>query len=354
MSDKNLTPRQKHILSRIRVGIPYALRDIILFFSDSENSPSVATLKRDLSSLCEMGFLKLSGYKESSSYSLTDKGIIFCPLDAKEYCDIEIDKRNGNRSYSFNLFKSIPPNLFSAEELKQFESATEKYVSAGEGVSEVLRKKELERFIIELSWKSSKIEGNTYSLLDTERLLREGIRAEGHTEEEATMIINHKNAFQYILDDLDCYKEPSIKKIEEIHGILIHQLGVPQGIRNRLVRITGSLYSPLDVHTQIEEAVNTLLQHISRMNDPYSKSLLALLGIAYIQPFEDGNKRTSRLAANAVLLANELAPLSYRSVDEVSYKEAMLVFYERNSIHPIREIFIEQYFFACENYLVKR
>lgn len=168
------------------------------------------------------------------------------------------------------------------------------------------------------------------------------------------MIINHKNAFQYILEDLVSYKDLSIKKIIEIHGILIDKLGVSQGIRNRLVRITGSIYSPLDLQSQIEESLIQLIKKLGSMTDPYSKALLALTGISYIQPFEDGNKRTSRLVANAVLLAHGLAPLSYRSVDEISYKEAILVFYERNSILPIREIFIEQYMFACENYLVSR
>jgi Fic family protein len=354
MSHKDLNHRQKLILASFRVGMSYALRDINLFFSDSEDSPSSATLRRDLSALCELGYLKLSGTRKSSSYTLTDMGIIYCPLNAKEYCSTEIDKRNGNKYFNFDFFENMPLALFSREELEKLEHATEKYVSAGVGASEVVRKKELERFIIELSWKSSKIEGNTYSLLDTERLLREGIKAEGHTEEEADMIINHKNAFQYILEDISSYRDLSIAKLDDIHGILIHKLGVSRGIRNRVVRITGSLYSPLEVQSQIVESLDKLIQQVSKMTDPYSKALLTLIGVAYIQPFEDGNKRTSRLLANAVLLAHELAPLSYRSVEEVTYKEAMLVFYERNSILSIKEIFTEQYFFACDNYLVKR
>ncbi len=88
------------------------------------------------------------------------------------------------------------------------------------------------------------------------------------------------------------------------------------------------------------------------MKSPYAKALLTLLGISYIQPFEDGNKRTARLMANAILLAHSCAPLSYRSVDENDYREAMLVFYELNSIMPFKKIFIDQYMFAAENYLV--
>lgn len=354
MSYKSLNSRQKRILTNFSSGVSYALRDINQFFSGPEEPPSPATLRRDLSDLCDLGYLSLKGNRKSSLYNLTVYGLINCPINAKEFCSVEIDKRIGNKTFNFDLFENFSTNLFTDEELKKLEQCTKTYLSAGEDASEVVRKKELERFIIELSWKSSKIEGNTYSLLDTERLLREGIRAEGHSEEEASMIINHKNAFQYILEDLARYKDLSIKKINEIHGIIIDKLGVSQGIRNRLVRITGSIYSPLDLHSQIEESLMQLIKKLASMTDPYSKALLVLAGISYVQPFEDGNKRTSRLVANAVLLAHGLAPLSYRSVDEVSYKEAILVFYERNSILPIREIFIEQYMFACNNYLVSK
>ena len=90
---------------------------------------------------------------------------------------------------------------------------------------------------------------------------------------------------------------------------------------------------------------------IAKMKNPYAKAFLALLGISYIQPFEDGNKRTARLCANAILTAHNCAPLSYRSVDAIGYKECTLVFYEKNSIIPMRDIFIKQYLFACEQYL---
>ena len=92
---------------------------------------------------------------------------------------------------------------------------------------------------------------------------------------------------------------------------------------------------------------------VSRMETSYSKALLALLGISYIQPFEDGNKRTARLMANALLLAHGLAPISYRSIDENDYRESMLVFYELNSVVPFKTIFIDQYVFAARNYLAK-
>lgn len=125
------------------------------------------------------------------------------------------------------------------------------------------------------------------------------------------------------------------------------------GLRKKPIGIIGSIYRPLDNIHQITDALEILGKKIAQTPSPYAKSLLALLGLAYIQPFEDGNKRTNRLMANAILLAHNLAPLSYRSVDENDYREAMLVFYELNSIIPFKKILIEQYDFATKNYAVK-
>ena len=115
----------------------------------------------------------------------------------------------------------------------------------------------------------------------------------------------------------------------------------------------GSKYRPLDNLYQIAEAVGVLSKAVSRISTPYAKALTALLGISYIQPFEDGNKRTGRLMANAILLAGGKSPLSYRSVDENEYREALMAFYELNSLMPFKKIFIGQYNFAAKNYAVK-
>ena len=140
--------------------------------------------------------------------------------------------------------------------------------------------------------------------------------------------------------------------IEEIHKILVKDLNVNYGLRERAVGVTGSIYKPLDNMHQIKEAIESLCKTVNSIESPYVKAMTALLGLSYIQPFEDGNKRTSRLIANAILLANTCAPLSYRSVDEDEYREAILVFYELNSILPFKKIFIEQYIFATNNYAV--
>lgn len=350
MIDKKLNKRQKIVLAKIELNKTYAIGEIFFFFS-GENVPSLATLRRDLKELCDLEFLKQIGKLKNTRYELAIFGIIYNPLDAHDYCAVDLDKRNGNMQYNFSLFEKFPESIFSKEEIIELNEATKLFKDKSQNASETIQRKELERFVIELSWKSSKIEGNTYSLLDTELLLKEGIKAPGHTESEVIMILNHKKAFQYILSTKEKYKNPNIRLIEDINKLLTENLSVSFGLRSKPVGVTGSTYIPLSVPTQIEEALNDLCKAIEKLETPYEKALLALLGVSYIQPFEDGNKRTARFFANAILLTHNSAPLSYRSVDEINFKESILVFYEKNSIIPMQKIFIDQYLFACENYL---
>ncbi|MBU2263718.1 Fic family protein, partial [Patescibacteria group bacterium] len=157
-------------------------------------------------------------------------------------------------------------------------------------------------------------------------------------------------AFKFILNNKEKFKTITKINLEEIHKILIKDLNVKFGFRSKMVGVTGSIYHPLDNIYQISEAVEKLCKSVSKIKNPCAKALLSLLGVSYIQPFEDGNKRTARLITNAILLANNCTPLSYRSVEEKTYREAMLVFYEINSLVPFKKIFLEQYVFATENY----
>ena len=236
--------------------------------------------------------------------------------------------------------------------MKRLEEATDKYKKRTTGISATIQKKELERLVIELSWKSSKIEGNTYTLLDTEKLILENKEAPGHSKDETQMILNHKDAFNYIHSHAAQFKTITRKNLEELHSIIVKGLNVNLGFRSRAVGITGSIYRPLDNIYQIIGAVEELSKTVSKSKTPHAKALMALLGISYIQPFEDGNKRTARLMTNGLLISHSLAPLSYRSVDEEEYKSAVLAFYELNSIMPMKKIFIEQYEFAAENYAI--
>lgn len=317
------------------------------------DSISLVTVKRALSGMAVRKIIITIGSGRALSYKVGIPGRLFADIDARAYCAIEPDRRYGQTRYHHELFAEIPRSLFSQEESKKLKTTTVEYSRRTANLPPAIEKRELERLVIELSWKSSKIEGNTYTLLDTEKLILENKEAVGHPHSEAQMIINHKNAFNFVREHEVFFKAPSRAHIEQLHTILVKDLDVGTGLRERMVGVLGSVYQPLDNVHQIREGLEVLIAAIARTETPYGKALIALLGISYLQPFEDGNKRTARLLANAILLAYGCAPLSYRSVEESEYREAILVFYEVNSIIPFKKIFIDQYDFAARTYAVK-
>ena len=164
------------------------------------------------------------------------------------------------------------------------------------------------------------------------------------------MLLNHKDALDFILDVPDYLKEISLSRIEEIHAILTKELGVECSIRHRRVGITGTNYQPLDNEFQIREALEDSCALINGKSEVFEKALLALVLLSYIQAFTDGNKRTARIISNGILIANRYCPISFRSVDSIDYKKAMLMFYEQNNIAAFKQIFIEQFLFAVKTY----
>jgi len=348
----NLNQRQKKIIAILLRQSGLQSSVILKELTKLGEEISLVTVKRDLSEMVRVGALIEVGSGRYVNYILSTKGRIFFDVDAHEYCSIDPDKRYGLRQYNFDVISSVGDDVFSSEELERIELMTAGYKSKSGALSATIQKKELERFVIELSWKSSKIEGNTYTLLDTEKLIMERKKAEGKTEQEARMILNHKDAFDFIYKKPENFKTITRKNLDELHTILIKDLGIDAGFRKDAVGITGSIYRPLDNIHQINDAVEVLASAISQIKSPYAKALLALIGISYIQPFADGNKRTGRLMADALLLAYGLPPLSYRSTDENDYREATLSFYELNSIIPIKKIFIGQYEFTVQNYKI--
>ncbi len=137
---------------------------------------------------------------------------------------------------------------------------------------------------------------------------------------------------------------------QELHKLLVKKLAIKTNIRKNLVRITGSKYQPLDNQFQIQEALEKFSDLVNYCEEPINKALLSLALLAYIQAFEDGNKRTSRLCANAVLVANSYCPLSFRSINEVEYKKSIILFYEQNNLSYLKNLLIEQFEFAVNNY----
>ena len=315
-------------------------------------APNERTLKRIIAELVQNGDVIVKGKGKATRYSLSAQAQLMMPLNIDTYFIKDIDERKVQESFNFQLIREVLPRvtLFTPEEKIRLESAHKEFLANMETLSDLEYRKEMERLGVDLSWKSSQIEGNTYSLLETDRLLKEKQTAQGKTKEEAVMLLNHKDALDFILDNPDYLKELSVRRLEDIHSILTKELGVGNGIRKRRVGITGTNYRPLDNEFQIREALEDTCQLINGKENVFEKALLILVLLSYIQAFTDGNKRTARISSNAVLIAWGYCPMSFRTVDSVDYKKAMLMFYEQNNIAAFKKIFIEQYDFAVKNY----
>jgi len=187
-------------------------------------------------------------------------------------------------------------------------------------------------------------------LLETERLLKEQETAAGKTRDEATMLLNHKAALDFLLEHPTYVQPLTTARIEHIHSILIKDLDVARNVRLRKLGITGTNYQPLDNEFQIKEALHDTCTLINQRSNVFEKALLALVLISYIQPFADGNKRTARIISNALLIQHQHCPISFRTVDSLDYKKAMLLFYEQNNISAFKRIFVEQFEFAVKTY----
>lgn len=313
---------------------------------------SDATMKRLLLSETEQGNIIVLGTGRSTRYSLSDQAHLTMPLNLDTYFAKDIDEREVQSAFNFELINTQLPNVnvFSIDELEYLNQLQAEFRQHIQEMTETEYRKEMERLGIDLSWKSSQIEGNTYSLLETERLLRESKTADGKTKEEAVMLLNHKEALRFVLDNPDYLQQLSVSRIEDIHALLIKELSVEKGIRRRRVGITGTNYHPLDNEFQIREALEDTCQLINRKTNVFEKALLALVLLSYIQAFMDGNKRTARVTSNAILVANGYCPISFRSVDSIDYKKAMLIFYEQNNLYAFKQIFISQFEFAVREY----
>ena len=315
-------------------------------------APSDSTMKRLLSAAVKEGNIETAGRGPATKYKLTPQAHVTMPLDLATYFDKDIDEREVQESFNFDLIRDVLPKveIFTKEELEVLNDAQMEFEKNTEGMTELEYRKEMERLGVDLSWKSSQIEGNTYSLLETERLLKDKQTASGKTKEEAIMLLNHKDALDFVLDIPDYLKELSVHRIEDIHSILTKELEVERNIRHRRVGITGTNYRPLDNEFQIREALEDTCTLVNGKDNVFEKALLTLVLLSYIQAFVDGNKRTARITSNAVLIANGYCPISFRTVDSIDYKKAMLMFYEQNSIAAFKKIFIEQFLFAVKTY----
>ncbi|MFI3319564.1 MAG: Fic family protein [Rikenellaceae bacterium] len=313
---------------------------------------SYATVRREISKLVADNSLLVTGNRKSSRYSVSPICALLQEIDIATYFEKEVDDRHIIDGYNFELIETLAsiPAIFTKSERERLSELQSEFSENIATLSDNARRKEMDRLGVDLSWKSSQIEGNTYSLLETERLLMEKETAEGKSKDEAVMLLNHKDALDFIIENPDCLSDLSVARVENIHSILTKELNVDRNIRNRRVGITGTNYRPLDNEFQIREALEATCHLVNSRDDVFEKALLLLLLISYIQPFDDGNKRTARITSNAILIANNYCPVSFRSVDSIDYKKAMLTFYEQNNISAFKRIFCEQFEFAVKTY----
>lgn len=349
MNETNVTPRQNLILMLVNHSQGIGRAEIEKKVVDKYPS-SKPTIARDLFALVQKNLIKVSGKGKNTVYLPQVSNPLLRYIDPRQYFTLAVDERSSAFTlFDFTLFDHLH-KLLTEEEIVSINKANKSFIKETQKLPKDIYKKELERFVIELSWKSSRIEGNTYSLLDTETLIKQSIEASGHPREEAIMILNHKAAFDTILMHKEDFKKITLSQITQLHNVLVKGLSITTGIRNKLVGITGTTYRPLDNSFQIKEALEKVIEAINISPYPLEKALIAITFISYIQAFADGNKRTGRMLANAILLANDFYPLSYRSIAETTFKEALILFYEQHSIVAFKQILLNQYRFALETY----
>ena len=347
-SDK-LNKRQDAVLAIISANKTASIGQIFEHIQKSLGEVTRITISRDLEKMLEMNLIERQGAGRSVIYLLSPQYSILKKIDVEKYFSQDPDQREIREKFNFDIFSQLK-GIFSDAEKNKLTELDEAYKEKIKNISPDALKKEIERLNIDFSWKSSKIEGNTYSLLETEQLIKNQKEASGHSKEEATMILNHKKALEYIGSNKKELQSVSASKIEDIHSLLVDGLDVTKNLRKTLVGITGTNYKPLDNEFQIKEALVKTCKLVNETKDVFEKAIVLMLLIAYIQPFVDGNKRTSRLSGNAILQSFDSCPLSYRSMDEIEYKKAILLFYEQNNISYFKELFLKQFEFAVENY----
>jgi len=349
---KNLNIRQELIINFINNNNGISTKDILIYVNkELEENIVRMTIVRDIDKLITKQLIERKGRGRGVKY-FSIKNPLLKYFDVNKYFESPPDKRTiKHDGFNFGLFKQYK-KIIDEDEINDLKGLNKNYRNRIRDLPTEINKKEIERLSIEFVWKSSQIEGNTYSLLETEFLIKENRKASGHSKNEALMILNQKRAIDYLFARKENFKKIDINKIIKLHDIIIKDLGISHKIRSKPVGITGTNYQPIRNKEEIVSALKKTVEIINFIEEPLEKALLANILIAYIQPFNDGNKRISRLLGNAVLLAYNYCPLSFRSIDDYEYKKAVLLFYEQNSILYFKELFIEQFKFAVDNYFL--
>ena len=306
-------------------------------------SVSEDTIQRELKSLSASNLIISSGSGPSRLHELTTLGHLYVT-----YTDQDIDSilNNNNRPpvrYRLDIALSIANYISQNSFSETLIPIIKKYQQFIGSLDEATLNRWRQKWLIEFAWKSSAIEGNSYSELETETLLLDKIEARGKSHDEAVMIVNHQTAYDFTRTNKVSFKQITIDQILKIHGLLVNNLGVSTGIRKSAVRISGSKYIPLSHEQQLKENLDKIVEGINQTKRPLEKALISILLIAYLQPFVDGNKRTSRVLANAILEYHNYPPLTFGSIEPTSYRRACIAFYELIDIMPMIQIITGSY-----------
>jgi len=227
----------------------------------------------------------------------------------------------------------------------------------GEQPAGTFARKIFGRLLIDLSWNSSRLEGNTYSLLETERLFELSLTAEGKDLREARMILNHKDAIEFLIDtasDIGINRPIILNLHALLSNDLMADLEACGRLRSIAVGIGKSVYQPLTMPQRIRELFQQIVDTARAIKNPFEQAFFLMVHLPYLQPFEDVNKRVSRLAANIPLIQNNLCPLSFVDVPQQLYVNGLLGVYELNRIELLRDLFVWAYERSCLRYSFTR
>ncbi len=322
---------------------------------------SQRTLLRRLSALKEAKKIESKGKKNATRYyPIQNDSLLKLSAEAqslKKHVNQAIQKRDPvayNRNFLYDYEPNITYYLTQIERahLKQQGQQFEHELEAGTYIKQILH-----RLLIDLSWNSSRLEGNTYSLLETERLIEFGAQADTKTAFETQMIMNHKAAIEFMVE---CANDLKFSKyvVLNIHGLLSNNLLANPKARGQLrqipVGIGRTVYHPLEIPQLIEECFVRIIDTAAKIIDPFEQAFFSMVHLPYLQPFEDVNKRVSRLTANIPLIRNNLSPLSFIDVPKNDYISGLLAIYELNKIELMRDVFIWAYERSSAHYKLTR
>lgn len=334
--------------------------------------PTRRTLQRWLNVLVGQGRLRKEGQARSTRYLLPVQaapeaadaapGDVSLPLsDEARAIDIAVRQPVQHRTpvgYRRSFLDSYRPNTtFYLPAALRAELQALGQVAAHNEPAGTYARSIANRLLIDLSWNSSRLEGNTYSLLETERLLSAGDAAEGKGALEAQMILNHKAAIEFLMD---CTPDMGFNRytLLNLHALLSDNLLPDPTASGRLrtvaVGIGQAVFLPLEGPQLIAECFAQVLDTAAAIQDPLEQAFFAMVHLPYLQPFEDVNKRVSRLAANIPLIQHNLCPLSFVDVPPAAYISAMLGVYELNRIELLRDVFAWAYKRSCARYSAVR